>query len=147
MNSLHWSDKALKTMPIFRRTDESWRRLSPNRSARVHINAFHACLWKSFLCRYQICLAPQSATPSSFSVNPDRTRNVSTAADFIDRRNSVGADNSQTERRQFGSSHMGLSEDGRELALAIDQFKVQHHRRYLTCDEMLKVLTSLGYSK
>jgi hypothetical protein len=86
------------------------------------------------------------AAPSSFLVNPN-AGNVSTAADFIDRRNSVGADDSQTERRQFGSSHIGLSNDGRELALAIDQFKVQHHRRYLTCDEMLKVLTSLGYSK
>ncbi len=42
---------------------------------------------------------------------------------------------------------MGLSDEGRELALAIDQYKVQHHRRYLTCDEMLSVLTDLGYEK
>ena len=87
-----------------------------------------------------------SVTPTSFLVNPN-AGSVSTTADFVDRRNSVGADKSQAERRQFGSSHMGLSEDGRELALAIDLFKAQHHRRYLTCDEMLKVLTSLGYSK
>jgi hypothetical protein len=51
------------------------------------------------------------------------------------------------ERRQFGSSHQGLSAAGRELALAIDQYKVRHHRRYLTCDEMLNVLQSLGYEQ
>ncbi|OUT57437.1 MAG: hypothetical protein CBB71_16010 [Rhodopirellula sp. TMED11] len=51
------------------------------------------------------------------------------------------------ERRQFGSSYQGLSEDGRELALAIDQYKMEHHRRYITCDEMLMVINSLGYSK
>lgn len=52
-----------------------------------------------------------------------------------------------SERRQFGSSHAGLSDAGRELALAIDRYKVQHHRRYLTCDEMLSVLADLGYRK
>lgn len=87
-----------------------------------------------------------SASPTSFVVNPN-TQNPSTAGEFVDRRKSSGPDSRRAERRQFGSSHMGLSEDGRELALAIDQFKVQHHRRYLTCDEMLEVLTRLGYSK
>lgn len=84
------------------------------------------------------------ATPpaTSFSVGP-------TEKGFVDRR-SPAQDrdgNGKSERRQFGSSHAGLSEDGRELALAIDQYKVSHHRRYLTCDEMLSVLRSLGYSK
>ena len=70
------------------------------------------------------------------------------SASFVDRRKtpSDGATRSG-ERRQFGSSHLGLSEEGRELALAIDQYKVQHHRRYLTCDEILKVLWDLGYEK
>ena len=67
---------------------------------------------------------------------------------FVDRRQMpVNAGTSSRERRQFGSSHMGLSEQGRELALAIDQYKVQHHRRYLTCDEMLNVLQGLGYEQ
>ncbi|MEM9365581.1 MAG: hypothetical protein AAGD07_06255 [Planctomycetota bacterium] len=52
-----------------------------------------------------------------------------------------------SERRQFGSSHAELSEAGRELALAIDQYKLEHHRRYITCDEMLLVLTELGYAR
>ncbi len=73
-------------------------------------------------------------------------RGAETAEGFVDRRrqgNAAGA----SERRQFGSSHEGLSDPGRELALAIDQYKLQHHRRYITCDEMLHVITSLGYSK
>lgn len=52
-----------------------------------------------------------------------------------------------SERRQFGSSHQGLSEEGRELAIAIDGYKLQNHRRYITCDEMLTVIRSLGYDR
>ena len=44
------------------------------------------------------------------------------------------------ERRQFGDGHRGLSGAGRELALAIDRYKLRHHRRYLTCDEILRVI-------
>ena len=66
--------------------------------------------------------------------------------DFVDRRRERGSQES-SERRQFGSSHEGLSDAGRELALAIDQYKLQHHRRYITCDEMLLVITRLGYSQ
>lgn len=65
---------------------------------------------------------------------------------FVDRRSS-GALQQSNERRQFGSSHAGLSEAGRELAVAIDQYKVENHRRYITCDEMLGVLARLGYSR
>ncbi|TWU57413.1 hypothetical protein [Rubripirellula reticaptiva] len=66
---------------------------------------------------------------------------------FVDRRTLAANVPGRSERRQFGSSHAGLTDDGRELALAIDQYKIEHHRRYLTCDEMLDVMTSLGYSK
>ena len=67
---------------------------------------------------------------------------------FVDRRQTpVARSNNPGERRQFGSAHLGLSDEGRELALAIDQYKVQNHRRYLTCDEMLIVLADLGYEK
>ena len=65
---------------------------------------------------------------------------------FVERRRSGGS-RGKTERRQFGSSYSGLSEAGRELALAIDRYKLEHHRRYITCDEMLHVITQLGYSK
>ncbi len=90
------------------------------------------------------------AATSPFSVNPCSVNSTadSTTESFVDRRSTQAADSDQSrERRQFGSSHAGLSDDGRELALAIDQYKLQRHRRYLTCDEMLHVLASLGYSK
>ncbi|MCP4940877.1 MAG: hypothetical protein GY924_02695 [Planctomycetaceae bacterium] len=67
--------------------------------------------------------------------------------EFVDRRSAATAGQQQAERRQFGSSHSGLSPAGRELAVAIDEYKVEHHRRYLTCDEMLSVMTKLGYKK
>ncbi|MCA9190263.1 MAG: hypothetical protein KDB03_00820 [Planctomycetales bacterium] len=67
-------------------------------------------------------------------------------AGFVDRRsNSVGAD--FVERRQFGNSHYGLSPDARELAEAIDAYKIQHRRRYITFEEMLAIIQTLGYSK
>jgi hypothetical protein len=77
---------------------------------------------------------------------PVRGQQGSEAGQFIDRRRQSGSQGS-SERRQFGSSHENLSDDGRELALAIDRYKLQHHRRYITCDEMLMVISSLGYSK
>lgn len=67
---------------------------------------------------------------------------------FVDRR---GQDLKQTklgvERRQFSNSYDGLSPDARDLARAIDEYKVQHRRRFITFDEMLQVIVSLGYRK
>jgi hypothetical protein len=51
------------------------------------------------------------------------------------------------ERRQFGNSYRELSEDAKELAEAIDSYKVRHRRRYITFEEMLQVITELGYKK
>lgn len=65
-------------------------------------------------------------------------------AGFLDRRQLSGKDRG-IERRQFGNSYRDLSEPGRELAEAIDAYKVQHRRRYITTDEMLQVIQSLGY--
>ena len=67
-------------------------------------------------------------------------------ANFLDRRQSGGNERG-IERRQFGNSYRDLSEPGRELAEAIDAYKVQHRRRYITTDEMLDVIRSLGYSQ
>jgi hypothetical protein len=64
----------------------------------------------------------------------------------LDRRKSAGRPSS-SERRQFGSSHAGLSPAAAELAVAIDQYKLQHRRRYITCEEMLVVITQLGYRR
>lgn len=66
---------------------------------------------------------------------------------FIDRRATGSLPPGRAERRQFGNSHRGLSPAALELAEAIDGYKVQHRRRYITFEEMLRVIQSLGYSK
>lgn len=51
------------------------------------------------------------------------------------------------ERRQFSSSYPELSPAGREIAFAIDEYKIRHRRRFVTYDEMLHIMHSLGYRK
>ena len=51
------------------------------------------------------------------------------------------------ERRQFTNSHEELSLEARELAMAVDSYKVRHRRRFINYEEMLAVITSLGYRK
>ena len=51
------------------------------------------------------------------------------------------------ERRQFANSHDALSPEARDLALAIDSYKMRHRRRFITYEEMLAVVKSLGYRK
>ena len=66
---------------------------------------------------------------------------------FIDRRNGERSGDAGLERRQFASSHEGLSPEGQELARAIDQYKVRHRRRFITYDEILDVVRLLGYQR
>ena len=37
--------------------------------------------------------------------------------------------------------------EARELAVAIDEYKLVHRRRFITYEEMLSVVKSLGYQK
>lgn len=67
--------------------------------------------------------------------------------EFVDRRGATPAPSLGTERRQFANSHAALSHDARELAEAIDCYKVTHRRRFITFEEMLKVIHELGYRK
>lgn len=67
---------------------------------------------------------------------------------FVDRRRyAPGLDSPGRERRQFANSHDELSPDARELAVAIDQYKLMHRRRFITFEEMLTVIKDLGYRK
>jgi len=67
---------------------------------------------------------------------------------FIDRRAAVTPGGApQRERRQFTNSHEELSHDARELAQAIDSYKLVHRRRFITFEEMLSVVKSLGYKR
>jgi len=65
---------------------------------------------------------------------------------FVDRRQSTGTPPG-VERRQFSNHYGDLSLETQELATAIDQYKLLHRRRFITYDEMLAVIKSLGYSK
>jgi len=67
---------------------------------------------------------------------------------FLDRR--IGRTenpNEWVERRQFGESRDALSLEVRELAEAMDQYKLDHKRRYITLAEVLEVVKSLGYHR
>lgn len=67
---------------------------------------------------------------------------------FVDRRSHELLPGSPgRERRQFTDSHEELSPDARELADAIDSYKLAHRRRFITFEEMLGVVRSLGYTK
>ena len=77
------------------------------------------------------------------------SQSFGTEGTFVDRRNydAAVAAPGQRERRQFTNSHDGLSPDARDLAVAIDEYKVRHRRRFITYEEMLSVVKSLGYNK
>ena len=67
---------------------------------------------------------------------------------FIDRRSQTPSGAGPLfERRQFANSYEDLSPDAAELARAIDGYKVQHRRRFITFEEMLAVIKSLGYTR
>lgn len=65
---------------------------------------------------------------------------------FTDRR-TASLGNNGRERRQFVDSHESLSPPARELAEAIDSYKLHHRRRFISHEELLAVMQSLGYHK
>ncbi len=70
------------------------------------------------------------------------------AEPYVDRRSQTPKEGSPgVERRQFSNSHEELSPDAYELASAIDEYKVRHRRRFITYEEMLLVVQSLGYHR
>jgi hypothetical protein len=66
---------------------------------------------------------------------------------FVDRRSYEPTGQPAMERRQFTNSYEELSPEACELAHAIDHYKLVHRRRFITYDEMLAVVKSLGYQK
>ncbi len=72
----------------------------------------------------------------------------SSVREFVDRRN-YDADKTTParERRQFTNRHDELTPEARELARAIDEYKLLHRRRFVTYEEMLGVIKELGYRK
>ena len=68
---------------------------------------------------------------------------VTPFADRRQRSDNVGSN----ERRQFGNSYRDHSAPAKELAEAIDAYKVEHRRRYITAEELLSVIEKLGYHR
>lgn len=67
---------------------------------------------------------------------------------FVDRRTAADYTSPLTrERRQFGDDRASMTSDARELADAIDQYKLHHRRRFITYEEMLSVIRQLGYGR
>jgi hypothetical protein len=51
------------------------------------------------------------------------------------------------ERRQFGNAYDSERSEVNELAMAVDQYKLRHRRRFITFEELYDVITVLGYRK
>jgi hypothetical protein len=88
--------------------------------------------------------SPSDAMQSAVSPSS----NVPVAPSNFTERRRLGTDGgAMAERRQFASTHTDLSNEARDLALAIDGYKARHRRRYITFEEMLTVIKSLGYNR
>ena len=74
---------------------------------------------------------------------------MSTSLDpLVDRRNPAAPPLApEHERRQFTNSYAELSPEARQLANAIDRYKLVHRRRIIDYEEMLGVIKSLGYRR
>ena len=80
--------------------------------------------------------------PSSTSTDPIE------ALEFVDRRDpSKQRKNTGLERRQFSDGYSNLSADAAELGRAVDKYKLENHRRFVTYEELLSVMKELGYTK
>jgi hypothetical protein len=67
---------------------------------------------------------------------------------FVDRRNGSGdRPLGVPERRQFRATVNTNRPEVAELAAAVDGYKLEHHRRFITYDELYDVIAGLGYAK
>ncbi len=90
---------------------------------------------------------PSSSQPNT-SVTGGQQSGGQPPVVFSDRRNTeAGRKSPGLERRQFSDSHDSLSTDAAELGRAIDQYKLVNRRRYVSYEELLSIMQSLGYAK
>ena len=78
---------------------------------------------------------------------PNQDITAAQPSEFRDRRGTTSGSAPGVERRQFTNSHDGLSPRARELAIAIDDYKINNRRRFITYEEILSVIDALGYAK
>lgn len=70
------------------------------------------------------------------------------AIPFVDRRRVADTGSQEgRERRQVQDSRAAGRPDVNEFAEAVDRYKVAHHRRFITFEELYDVMVSLGYHK
>jgi hypothetical protein len=70
------------------------------------------------------------------------------ASGFVDRRGKQPVTPAEwVERRQFGENRDHLNPEVREIAEAIDSYKLNHRRRFVTLEEVVEVMKGLGYRK
>ena len=65
---------------------------------------------------------------------------------FADRRSEPGR-SPGVERRQFAATRDSQRPEVNELAEAIDDYKLQNRRRFITVDELHNIVVGLGYSR
>jgi len=53
----------------------------------------------------------------------------------------------QNDFQQFGVGYDEFEREAKELADALEQYKLIHRRRYISFEEMLAILHSLGYKR
>ena len=67
---------------------------------------------------------------------------------FVDRCSyDISGRSPASERPQFANSHEGLSPEACDLARVIDGYKLVHRRCFITYEEMLWAIKSLGYQR
>ena len=64
-----------------------------------------------------------------------------------DRRGANRGSGTGTERRQFGASHDTGRPEVDELAEAVDRYKLENRRRFITYAELYDVMIGLGYDR
>ena len=86
--------------------------------------------------------------PTMTTNNTPQPASSELPAGFVDRRDPNRQRKSTgLERRQFSVGHNNLSPDAAELGRAVDQYKLENHRRFVTYEELLSVIKTLGYKK
>jgi hypothetical protein len=101
------------------------------------LNAFEDQVRSTLGKKISMTTAPASLSDSSTLVS---------SPDFVDRRQQTKTPGT-VERRQFGNSYRDLSPEAKDLAEAIDAYKLQNRRRYITTEELIGILTELGYQR
>ncbi len=66
---------------------------------------------------------------------------------YVDRRGGEAQTHRGPERRQFRASVNTERPEVVELAHAVDQYKLDHRRRFITYEELHAVISRLGYHK